>query len=192
MANAIDIMDLLFNQFLRINPSTIMQYTTPQQQLLNLFLIPHIILFLFIYGFAWVLVPTHKGLRYLASIGAYLSMILMGSPYSYYGVLIPFFLIWWQVTLFIGLFFFIWSRFIHPSKVPELFNIGKAAAGKLTEKAKKSEAIEKKIDSINAQIAALEGQQNRIMASGSGVRNPILEAEIGELRRRRAELEREL
>lgn len=160
MVGTIDILDLLFNQFLRINPTTIAQYTTPQQQLLNLFLIPHIILFLFIYGFAWVLVPTHKGLRYLASIGAYLSVVLMGSPYSYYGTLIPFFLVWWQVALFVGLFFFIWSRFINPSKVPELFNIGRAAAAKITEKDKKRRAIEEEIDSIKKQIAVIESQAN--------------------------------
>lgn len=125
MAQTIDILDLLFNQLLRINPSIISKYTTPQQQLLNLFLIPHIILFLFIYGFAWAIIPTHKGLRYLASIGAYLSIVLMGSPYSYYGMLLPIFLIWWQIALFVGLFFFIWSRIVHPARTREIFNIGR-------------------------------------------------------------------
>lgn len=186
-----DILGLLFNQFLRINPMTISKYTTPQDQLLNLFLIPHIILFLFIYGFAWVIIPQHRGLRYLASIGAYLSMVMMGSPYSYYGTLVPFFLIWWQIALFVALFFFIGSRIIHPSKIPELYHLGKAATEKVTEKGKKNAAIEKKIESIDAQIQALE--RRRTMVVGNVVQdNPIIAAEIGELERRRAELEKEL
>lgn len=190
MAGTIDILGLLFNQFLRINPTTIAQYSTPQQQLLNLFLIPHIILFLFIYGFAWVLVPTHKGLRYLASIGAYLSMILMGSPYSYYGILVPFFLMWWQIALFVGLFFFIWSRIIHPSKVPELFNIGRAAASKVTEKDKKRKAIEEEIDSIKKQIAALQAEANN--PANQPASRAYFESQIGNLRARKADLESRL
>ena len=192
MADTINILDLLFNDLLRINPTTISKFTTPQAQLLNLFLIPHIALFFFIYGFAWTMIPTHKGLRYLSSIGAYLSIVLMGEPYSYYGILLPLFLTWWQIALFVGLFFFIWSRFIHPSRVREIFNVGRDIGRKVTEGAKKSEAIRKKISSIDGQIAALEGQQNRIMASTGGQRNPAIDAEIAELRRRRAELEREM
>jgi hypothetical protein len=187
----INILDLIFNEFLRINPSTISQYSTPQLQLLNLFLIPHIILFLFIYGFAWVIAPTHKGFRYLFSIAAYLTMVMMGSPYSYYGMILPFLLVWWQIALGLAFFFFIASRIIHPSKYPELFNIGKSAAEKITEKSKKHEVYSKKIESVEAQIRALEVQQNRMMTN-SGTRNPMLDAEISELYRRKAELEKEL
>jgi len=188
----IDILDLLFNKLLRINPVTISKYTTPQTQLLNLFLIPHIILFLFIYGLSWVLVPMHKGLRYLAAIAAYLTIVIQGSPYSYYGILVPFFLIWWQIALVVGLFFFIWGRFIHPSKTPELFNIGKAATAKITEKSKKNKEIQHKVNSIDNQIRALESQQARAQGAAGGQRNPVIEAEIAELRRRRAELESEM
>lgn len=192
MAQTIDILNLLFNDILRINPVTISRYTTPQTQLLNLFLIPHIILFLFIYGLSWVLVPMHKGLRYLAAIAAYLTIVLQGSPYSYYGMILPLLNLWWQIALVVGLFFFIWSRFIHPSKTPELFNIGKAAAAKITEKSKKSSAIHHKISSIDSQIRALEQQQARAQGAAGGQRNPVIDAEIAELRRRRAELESEL
>jgi hypothetical protein len=192
MAQTIDILDLLFNKLLRINPSIISKYTTPQQQLLNLFLIPHIILFLFIYGFAWVLVPTHKGLRYLASIGAYLSIVLMGSPYSYYGMLLPIFLIWWQIALVVGLFFFVWSRIINPSRSREIFNIGRDIGRKATEKSKKQAAVRHKIESINHQIQALQQRQNQIMGQPPHVRNSVIDGEIAELERRRAELESEL
>ena len=190
MANTIDILDLLFNKLLRINPTTISQYTTPQTQLLNLFLIPHIILFLFIYGFAWVIIPTHKGLRYLTSIGAYLSVVLMGSPYSYYGILVPFFLLWWQVALFVGLFFFVWSRFIHPSKIPELFNIGRAAAAKVTEKDKKKRAIEEEIDSIKKQIAVLQAEANSPGIQPAA--QAYIQSQIANLKDRKADLESRL
>jgi len=192
MAQTIDILNLLFNDILRINPVTISKYTTPQTQLLNLFLIPHIILFLFIYGLSWILVPMHKGLRYLAAIAAYLTIVIQGSPYSYYGMILPLLNLWWQIALVVGLFFFIWSRFIHPSKTPELFNIGKAAASKITEKSKKSSAIHHKISSINNQIRALQNRQNQIQAQPPHARNPVIDGEIAELERRRAELESEL
>ncbi|MFH1229576.1 MAG: hypothetical protein V1678_04090 [Candidatus Aenigmatarchaeota archaeon] len=156
----IDILQILFNTFLRINPSTIYQYTTPQTQILNLFLIPHVILFLFIYGFSWVIIPTHKGLKYLISITAYLTIVLMGEPYSYYSLILPFISIWWQISLFVGFFFFIWSRFIHPSKTPEIFNIGRAVAHKITDKEKNKKAIEQEIDSIKGQIAILNAEAN--------------------------------
>jgi len=196
MANTIDILDLLFDKILRIDVSGVcnirtISCATLQEQLLNLFLIPHIILFLFIYGLSWILVPMHKGLRYLVSIGAYLTIVIMGSPYSYYSTLITLFLLWWQLALVIGIFFFIWSRIIHPSKVPELFRIGKSAMEKVTEKSKRNTAIEKKIDSIEAQIRALENRQHRAIQE-SGRPNPVIEAEIAELDRRRAELEKEL
>lgn len=195
MTTTVNILNLLF-QFLKIKQccgiGTISNYLTPQDQILNLFLIPHIILFLFIYGFAWVLVPTHRGLRYLASIGAYLSIVMMNvGNYSYYGILLPFFLMWWQIALFVGLFFFLWSRVIHPSKVPELFNIGRAAAAKATAKGKRNEAIEKQIESIEHQIRALQSQKT--MTEGNMTRdNPYVVAEIAELSRRKAELEKEL
>jgi hypothetical protein len=187
----IDILDLIFNQFLRVNPSTVSQFSTTQLQLLNLVLIPHIILFLFIYGFAWIIAPSHKGFRYLFSIAAYLTIILMGSPYSYYGMALPFILMWWQIALGVSFFFFIVGRIIHPSKYPELFNLGRSAAEKITEKSKKVEIYNKKIESVEAQIRALEVQQNRIMNQG-GARNPMLDGEISELYRRKAELEKEI
>jgi hypothetical protein len=49
---------------------------------------------------------------------------MMGEPYSYYSFILPFFLIWWQLALGIGLFFFIWSRIIHPSTYSLLKNNG--------------------------------------------------------------------
>lgn len=157
---ATDILQLLFNDFLRINPSTVSQYATPQLQLLNLFFIPHVILFLFIYGFAWIITPTHKGFRYLISIAAYLTLVLTGTPYSIYSTLLPLLLFWWQLALGIGLFFFIAGRIVHPSKAPELFNIGKSAISKLTAKDKQKRAIEEEIDSIKRQIQELEAEAN--------------------------------
>lgn len=187
---AIDIISLLFNDFLRINPSTISQYTTPQTQLLNLFLIPHVILFLFIYGFAWIIAPTHKGFKYLISISAYLFIVLMGQPYSYYGMLLPLFLLWWQLALGIGLFFFIWGRIIHPSKVPELFNIGKAAAAKVTEKEKKRKALEEEIDSTKKQIAVLQAEANNPGVEPAA--RAYIQSQIGNLKAKLKDLESRL
>jgi hypothetical protein len=155
----IDILNLIFNQLLRINPTVISRFYTPQEQLLNLFFIPHVILFLFIYGLSWILAPMHKGLRYLFAIGAYLTLVLTGSPYSIYGSIIPLLLGWWYIALIVGMFFFIWSRFIHPSKVPELFNIGKSVATKATEKGKRKKLIDKEIKLIDSKIRAYRREE---------------------------------
>jgi hypothetical protein len=183
----INILGIIFDSLLRLNPSLVTQYSSAQTQLFNLVLIPHIILFLFIYGFAWIIVPTHKGFKYLISIAAYLSMIIMGEPYSLYSMLTPFLIIWWQVALFVGLFFFIWGRFINPSKTPELFNLGKAAAKSLTEGQKKRRALEEEIDIIRRQIAVLQSQANTPGIEPSA--KAYAEMQIQNLRARQREYE---
>jgi hypothetical protein len=189
MAN-VDILQLLFNDFLRINPVTISQFSTPQTQLLNLFLIPHIILFLFIYGFAWVITPTHKGFRYLVSIATYLFMVIMGEPYSHYSTFLPFLLIWWQIALFVGVVFFVWGRIIHPSKVPELFAIGKATAARVTKKGKEREAIEEEINSIKKQIAVLQSEANNPGIQPAA--QAYIQSQIGNLKAKQKDLESRL
>ena len=180
----VNILNLLFTQLLRIDPTIISRFMTPQEQLLNLFFIPHIILFLFIYGLSWVLAPMHRGLRYLFAIAAYLTLVLMGTPYSYYGTLIPFLLGWWYIALVVGIFFFLWSRFIHPSKLPELFNIGKAAGSKLTEKSKRRKQIDKQIDLIDKQIRDYQREE-------TPESRPYIRATIAHLRAEKSALKHE-
>jgi hypothetical protein len=189
MANPI--LDLIFGTLLRLDPSLISKYSSSvQNQIMNLFLIPHVILFLFIYGFAWVIIPTHKGLKYLISILAYLTVVLLGEPYSYYSMIVPFFLLWWQVALVVGLFFFIWSRFINPSKTPELFNLGRAATAKMSEGSKRRRALLEEIDATRRQIAAL-----RMEAANPGLEpsaRSYIQSNISNLEAKRRDLEARL
>ena len=174
---------LIFETILRIDPSLLTKYTTMQDQILYLIFIPHIILFIFIFSFMTVLGGVHRGLRYLVGIGAYAFIIIGG----WYGdPLTGLFIIWWQVLLVLAIIFFIGSKFIHPTRVTEIFGIGKKITGKLTEKSKLSKKLEKQIRSINRQIEAVEAKYR-------GKPMPALvRREINELVRRKAELEAEL
>ncbi len=182
MSNGLE--QLIFQTILQINPSLLSQYTTLQDQILYLLFIPHIILFIFIFGFMTVLGGAHRGLRYLVGIGAYAFIILSG----WYGnPLVGLFIVWWQILLVLAVVFFIGSKIIHPTRVTEIFGIGKKITGKLTEKSKLSKKLEKQIKSIKRQIRALERRQSQRPTPSR-----LIEAEIAELERRKAELEVEL
>lgn len=182
-----DLFTLIFENILRIDPSMITKYTALQDQILFLILIPHVILFLFIWGFMYAVAPGHKGLRYLVALITYLFAMIGGSPYSYYGsILIPIFSAWWMIILVVGFIFFIASRIVHPARAREIYELGRGITSKITQKGKKEKKLEKQIRSLDSQI-------NAIQASYSGRPIPrLVEREIDELRRRRAEIEAEL
>jgi hypothetical protein len=181
MSNGIG--QLIFETILRIDPSLLIKYTAMQDQILYLILIPHIILFIFIFGFMRVIGGEHKGLQYLVGIGAYLFIIIGG----WYGdPLVGLFILWWQVLLVVAIVFFIGSKFIHPARIREIFNIGKSITGKVTEKPRLAKKLEKQIRSIDRQIEAINSRYR-------GTTMPRLaQREIDELVRRKAEVQAEL
>ncbi|MEM7820864.1 MAG: hypothetical protein QW751_01525 [Candidatus Aenigmatarchaeota archaeon] len=77
-APTIDLYSLIFETILRIDPYTLSRYTTIQDQLLWLLLIPHAILLLFLMGFGRGIAGGHKGMGYIISIIAYLFFIWSG------------------------------------------------------------------------------------------------------------------
>jgi hypothetical protein len=181
MAN-IAIFDLIFRTILKIPNSVIAQYPQFTDQVLYLLLIPHIIVFLFVFWLIKGVIPEHRGLGYLVGVGAYIFFILSG----WYGNFINIFILWWQILLGLALFFILASRFIRPSAVREMFSIASRATRKLTKKSKEQDKLEKEIKSIQRQIEALEQKYP------PATRPRLIETEIGELYRRKAEKEAEL
>ncbi len=180
------VFDLIFRTILQIDPSTISRYTSLQDQILYLLFIPHIIIFIFLFWFAFAVMPAHRGLRYLVSIGAYIFLILGG----WYGkFLVSIFIVWWQILLVVALIFFIGSRFIRPSAIKEIFEMGKGLGKKVTEKGKKGDQLEKEIRSLTRQIETLEIDYPD---TAERPRPRSVQIEITELKRRKVEKQQEL
>ena len=89
LTGSLNLSNLIFSQILKIDPSTIYKYTNVQDQILYLLLIPHIILFLFIYAFSIGIVARviggHVGFSRMMGIVAYIYIVWAG----WYGMLVP-------------------------------------------------------------------------------------------------------
>jgi len=161
---ATDLINLLFTQILKISPSTLIRYTTFQDQILYLFLIPHVLLFLFIYAFSFGIVSRvvgpHKGFSYLLGLVSYIYIVYAG----WYGFLVTWFLGWLALALGLALFLFFVSVVFHPSATSAgmkmMGEVGKSLAkGKAKEAEKRS--IEEEIDALKKEISALEAEEQR-------------------------------
>lgn len=69
---ASDLISLILNDILKISPTLLSKYYTPQDQVIYLILIPSVVLFLFLYAFSKQIVGRivgeHPGFEYLVSI----------------------------------------------------------------------------------------------------------------------------
>jgi hypothetical protein len=149
LSGSINLFNLIFTQILKISPSLISKYTTIQDQILNLVLIPHVILFLFIYAFSIGIVARitggHKGFSTLVGVISYIYIIWNG----WYGTfLIPLLNAWFMIALVCSLVLFFITVVISPAKSPALTKLG-AEAGKMAGK-KFGEAIgkDKKLEKL--------------------------------------------
>lgn len=160
----IDLVNLLFTQILKIDPSILYKYATLQDQMLYLFLIPSVILFLFLYAFSFGIVTRvvgqHKGFSYLVGIVSYIYIVYAG----WYGKLVLWFLNWLTIALGLALFLFFVSIIFHPSATTAgmkmVGEVGKELAkGKAKDTEKKT--IEEEISALNREISSLNGQEQR-------------------------------
>jgi hypothetical protein len=159
-----DLISLLFTQILKIDPSTLYRYTNVQDQLLYLLLIPHVILFLFLYAFSFGtvrrIVGEHKGFSYLLGISSYIYIIYAG----WYGKLVLLFLNWMVIALGLAVFVFFFSIILSPAATPAALKFakeaGKETLGKSIAKNKEKEAIEEEVKALNAEIRALDSQMS--------------------------------
>ncbi len=153
---AIDIITLVFEQILRIDPSVMFKYATTQDQLLYLLFIPHIVLLMFIAAFSKSVVSrmlgAHTGFKYLVSIAIYIFFILSG----WYGRLTGILVNWLLVSLLIAFVIFMMSILWHPSATGMGLKlagevgglIGKATVGK----SKAIKTLKKELEIVDASI----------------------------------------
>jgi len=150
----------IFENFLKISPDLISRYTTVQDQLLYLVLIPHAVLFLFLFGFGIFMAHEHKGLKFLLRITAYIFIVWAG----WYGTfLVPLTIGWFYIMLGFGLIIFFIAKIFHPISVqkigrdfigPVLKDIGDKTIGKEKER----ETLEDEIKMVIDQIRILEAE----------------------------------
>lgn len=131
LSTSVNLFNLIFTEILKISPSLLYKYTTIQDQVLNLILVPHVILFLFIYSFSVGIVGRitggHKGFSTLLGVVIYIYVIWTG----WYGTfLIPLLNAWFIIALIFGLILFFITVIIHPARGPALVRLG-AEAGKM-------------------------------------------------------------
>ncbi len=182
---------LIFEEILKIDPSILAKYTTVTDQLLYLILIPHVILFLFIYGFSSGIVGRivggHTGFKYLMGIVVYIFIILGG----WYGsILVPIFINWFYIVLVVGIIIFLMMAVIHPARGPSwvknIGELGKMAGRRTFGKAAEKKAIEDEIKILRAERESLRrqlGQELRPQAK------TYIQMQITEVERRIAQLE---
>lgn len=143
-----DIVTFVLETILKIDYSTIGKYATVEDQLLYLVLIPHVVGLLFLFGLATTITAGHKGLRNLIGITGYIFLVLSG----WYGTMVPWIILYWQVLLITYFLVFFVSIFWHPSEGRETFKLGE----KLTEEFLRGPRLRKQLDLVNKKIAAME------------------------------------
>jgi hypothetical protein len=196
MASGIDLFQIIFTQILKIDPNIISNYTTLQDQFLYLILIPQVVLILFVYAFSRGFVNRfitggHIAFSYLVGIVVYIYIIWSG---FYGGFLVSFLVTWLYIALGLALFLFFISIFWHPAAgkvggalIGKLFS---TVAEKTVGKSKKEEAIQAKIENIDARINALNNQLGR--PGITRMQQSYLQMQIADLDQQKAELQREL
>jgi hypothetical protein len=184
----VDLVKLLFTEILKIDPSTLYKYSTIQDQAMYLFLIPHVILFLFLYAFSFGMVTRvvgqHKGFSYMLGIVSYIYIIYAG----WYGRLVLLFLNWMVIALGMGMFLFLVSIIWHPSATTAGLKLageaGKELAKKTMAKNKEKETIQEEVDAIKKEIGALDGQLSGPLEPGARAYMQMQRANLEAQRRR--------
>lgn len=157
----LDIFRLLLEQLLKIDPSLIAKYTTVQDQLLYLILIPHVILILFIFAFSAAtvgrVIGPHKGIRYLVSIVVYLYVVWAG----WYGTfLVPLLISWFWIALVMGLFIFFISIVVSPARATAGLKLaaqaGQMLGKKMKGKSDERSSLEQEIQELQNELASLQ------------------------------------
>lgn len=190
---------LIFETLLKIDPNTIAQYTTIQDQIIFLLLIPHIILFLFIYAFSASVVGrvvgAHRGLRNLIGVAAYVFIVSAG---WYGGILIPLFITWFQILLVIAFVVFFISIIFHPARIGPLTDLaGKLGVGESKEEKEREYTIQELKSELNAaksELAIVSSTFNRESAKSNPDSKMLqyYKMEASQLERKISRLESEL
>jgi len=152
--SSVNLFNLIFNQILKVSPSLLYKYTALPDQVLHFILLPHVILFIFLFGFGQMVISENKGLRYLVMIVTYIFVVMQG----WYGTfLIPLLEGWFMITLVIGLFLFFMTKILHPATAQKL---GMATA-KMAKDAGKRMGKDKQIEKLSEELASVQQQMQR-------------------------------
>jgi hypothetical protein len=183
----VDLFNLIFIQLLKISPDLISRYSTVQDQILYLLLIPSVIIILFVWTFGyWIMGNGHNGLRILISLIAYIYIVWSG----WYGSwIIPVILAWFPIVLVTFFLFFILSRILHPMNIGGASKVMKAGFEKIPQKGKEINALRKQIDIIKKKIRHLESEKSKM--SDPQARS-VLSLEITDLKQKKKEIEHEI
>lgn len=187
MSSSLDLFNLIFNQILKISPSLLSKYATVQEQTVQLILLPHLVLFLFLFSFGWGIIPENRGLRYLTMIVSYIFIIMQG----WYGSLVvPIAIAWFPMLLIFGLFLFFMFRIIHPVTAQKLGNVGADIAREFGKKMGKDKQIERLAEELSNVQRQKQNYRDSIDKNpGAAQVYAQLEQREFELKRRIKELE---
>ena len=165
----LDLMNLLFTQILKIDPSTLYKYSSASDQILYLFFIPHVLLFLFLYAFSFGMVSRvvgqHKAFQYLLAIASYIYIVYAG----WYGRLVTLFLGWLYIALALGLFLFFVSIIWHPSATSAGMKLLGEAGKELKGRASKDsqiDALEDELRFVRKRMKDLYGHRRSNPSAG--------------------------
>jgi len=190
LGGSTDLFNLIFREVLKISPTLLYKYTTLQDQIIYLLLIPMLILFLFVYAFSRQIVlritGEHKGFQYLVSIIVFIYLVYSG---IFGSTLVPIFTTWLNIAIALSLIVFIISVVIHPARGPALTRLGRETGKKLFAKSKKIEALERELDVINKKIRRYEHQHGTATTQRG---RATIEARIADLEAKKEDVKEEL
>ena len=150
----LNLFNLIFNQIFKISPTLLYKFTTIQDQTFQLILLPHVVLFLFLFSFGCGIIPENRGLRYLVMIVSYIYIVMQG----WYGSLIvPITLAWFPLLLIGGLFLFFIFRIMHPVTAQKLGTAGALVAKDMGKRMGKDKQIER----LEEEVRHLDEEMNR-------------------------------
>ena len=117
-SSSTNLFNLVFREILKISPTLLSRYTTVQDQIIYLILIPMVILFLFIVAFSRQIVGRivgeHRGFQYLVSIIVFIYLVYNG---TFGTLLVPLFIGWLNIAIVLSLIVFVVSVVMHPANV---------------------------------------------------------------------------
>jgi len=182
---AVDLYTIIFEELLRISPTLLTdpKYFALQDKLIYLILIPHVILFLFIWTFGyWLVGSRHRGIRYLITLIAYIYFVWAG----WYGTWVtPLILGWFPLILISFFLFFILTKIFPPLNVLGASRAMSGVIEKATHKRREIKKLDDQVDLINKKIRRLE--QGMRSARDERARS-IMRLEIEDLKQKKVEL----
>jgi hypothetical protein len=184
-----DLITFVLHEILKIPLNLISNYPTVQDKLIYLILIPHIILFIFIYFFAKTTIArilgSHSAIETALMFVVYLFLIYSGIYGSFF---IPIFVSAFYILIFLGALFFILNLFIPPARHEGIRRFAIEAAKMVAQKSKAESDREAAIEAIDGKMREIRTLIASLRTKSAGAS----EEEKKEISKLIAQLEKEL